>query len=97
MKRKLIIDVDSDRKQAVIIGPIKTYTNETVIPNPILDMGVLCEALVTMIHLCHQEGIKKDSDSIRDCIDHLKKGFAESGYKGYLSDEARKNYKEKAS
>lgn len=89
MKRKLIVDVDSERKKSIIIGPIKEHPNQEMKPDPILDMAVLCEAVVTMIHLCHQENIKKDADSLRDCIKHLKDGFVEAGYKCYIPDEAK--------
>ena len=92
MRRKLIIDLDSERKATIKMGPIKTYENEEVKPNPVLDMGILCEGICTLIHLCHQEKIQKDSDSLRACIKHLKDGFSEAGYKAYMPEEAKTEY-----
>jgi hypothetical protein len=77
MKRILIVDLDTERDGSQIkIG----LTNKNLDPNPVSDMFVLCEAIVTLIHLCHQHNIKKDTESIRDCIKHISSGFAEAGY-----------------
>lgn len=93
MKRRIVIDLDSERKQTIKMGPIQIYENEEIKPDPILDMAVLCEGICTLIHLCHREKIKKDSDSLRDCIKHLKDGFSEAGYKAFMSEDAKAEYK----
>jgi len=93
MKRMLVIDLDTKREQHMMIGPATQFENEKVKIDPISDMAILCEAVCTLIHLCEQEGIKKSYDSLKDCIKHLKDGFSEIGYKGYLSDFAKKQIK----
>lgn len=82
MKRVLVIDLDTEREETIRIGPMGSFENEK--PDPIGDMSVICEALVTMIRLCHNEGIKDESESIRDCIKHLKMGFVDETYKTEL-------------
>ena len=89
MKRVLMVDFDTDRTETVRIGPVQE-DKEKIFPDPLLDMKVLCEAVCTMIHVCSQADIQKDSISIRDCIDHIQKGFAEAGYKGIITDKAKK-------
>lgn len=81
MRRTLVVDIDYSRKDCVHIGPMKNFNNETIKPDPILDMACLCEAVCTMIHLCHNEGIKDESLSLRDCINHLKKGFVDETFR----------------
>jgi hypothetical protein len=83
MKRVLVVDLDTDREKQIKIGLIDKDEK----PNPILDMGVLCEAVVTLIHLCHQANIKSDSESVRNCIRHITNGFAEAGYIATLAIE----------
>ena len=84
-----MVDCDTERKETIRIGPIQEGT-EKIYPNPLLDMHVLCEAVCTMIHVCNQENIQKDSDSIRECLEHIKQGFAEAGYKGFLTEKGKK-------
>jgi predicted HAD superfamily Cof-like phosphohydrolase len=84
VKRILIVDIDTDRVDTIRIGPMQRFENEKIEPNPVSDMSVLCEAVCTMIHLCHQEGIKDESQSLRDCIKHLQDGFVAPGYKAHL-------------
>jgi hypothetical protein len=86
MKRKLIVDFDDQRENQIMIGPVSEYPNHEIKVEPIFDMGLLCEAVCTMIHLCNKQGIKKDSESLKDCIDHLKKGFIDETYKTDMKD-----------
>ncbi len=82
MKRRLIVDYDDERKEgAIMIGPIAEHENQKMEAKPLLDMGILCEAVCTLIHICNKKDIKKDSDSLKDCIEHLKKGFMDETYK----------------
>lgn len=89
MQRLLVVDVDTDRKDTIIVGPMKRFENEEIQAKPLLDMGCLCEAICLMIRICHNSNLKDQSDSIRDCIDHLKKGFIDENYvsKITLSEE----------
>lgn len=87
IKRKLMVDIDTERKNQVIINNFQEHENQKIIPNPVLDMSIFCEAVCTLIHLCEQEGIKSSADSLRDCIKHLKDGFSEAGYKGRFPDD----------
>ena len=84
MKNKLIIDIDTDRHQSVIIakpeGITPPETQEEAKDMVIEDMASMCEALCTLMHVAHSSGYKKDVDSLRDCISHLEKGFADSSY-----------------
>lgn len=86
MKRKLLIDLDDSRAQQIMIGPVQDSPNQKVKPQPLFDMGLLCEALCTMIHLCDKEGIEKDHVSLEKCISHLKKGFIDESYKAGLKE-----------
>lgn len=97
MKRVLMIDCDTDRAETIRIGPIQEDDKEKILPDPLLDMKVLCEAVCTMIHVCHQADIQKDTISVRECIDHIQKGFAEAGYKGILTAKAKKEMKKETS
>jgi hypothetical protein len=85
MQRLLVVDIDTDRKDTIIVGPMKRFENEEIQAKPLLDMGCLCEALCLMIRICHNSHLKDQSDSIRDCIDHLKKGFIEENYMSKMS------------
>jgi hypothetical protein len=93
MKRVLMIDCDTDRTETIRIGPVQEKNTEKILPNPLLDMSVLCEAVCTMIHVCHQADLQKDSVSVKECIEHIQKGFAEAGYKGILTAVAKKEMK----
>jgi hypothetical protein len=93
MKRVLKIDYDTDREDTVRIGPIQLKNEKEISPDPVLDMTVLCEAVCTMIHVCHQADIQKDSVSIKQCLAHIQEGFAEAGYKGILTEKAKREMK----
>ena len=90
MRRTLLIDYDTERNPDLVVSPVQLYENEELKPDPILDTEVLCEAVCTMIRLCHNEGIKKDSDGIRDCIDRLKKDFINPSYKTRMTEGTKK-------
>jgi hypothetical protein len=94
MKRVLMIDCDTDRTETIRIGPVQEDEKEKIFPNPLLDMRILCEAVCTMIHLCNQENIQKDSISVQQCLDHIKKGFSEPGYKAFMTSKAKKEMEE---
>jgi len=96
MKRILKIDYDDDREETVLIGPMQIKGEKEIRPDPVMDMVVLCEAVCTMIHVCHQANIQKDSISVKQCIDHIQRGFAEAGYKGILTDKAIREMKDKS-
>lgn len=49
--------------------------------DPVREMAILCEGLVLIIKHAHKDGVKDESDSMRDCIKHLKAGFVDGGYK----------------
>jgi hypothetical protein len=85
MKNKLIIDIDTERKEpgTVIIGKMKSdepLTNEQAKEMWMDDMGCVCEALVTMIRLGEDEGWCKGADSLRVCMVHIQEGFADPDY-----------------
>jgi len=91
MKNILIVDIDSDRKDAVRIGkppefkiPDNTEEQAKAVIN---DMATLCEGICTLIHLAEQNGIKQGADSLRDCIKHLESGFADASYESYISGD----------
>lgn len=86
MKNILQIDLDSDRKEAIIIAkpePFQKPRNaEEEAAMVIDDMATCCEAICTLIHVADQGGIKKSADSLRDCIKHLEHGFGDASYIG---------------
>jgi hypothetical protein len=96
MKRTLVVECTlNGDKGMVMVGPA---ANGKVDPDPILDTGILCEAICTLIRICHKSGIKDESDSVRDCIDHLKKGFIDETFKvevGNLTSEDQLKFKER--
>jgi hypothetical protein len=85
MRRTIIIDYNTERNPDLVISPVQLYENEEVIADPVMDMDILCEAVSTMIKLCHAEGLKKDSEGIRHCIEKLKKSFSEISYKTLIA------------
>jgi hypothetical protein len=91
MRRTILIDYDTDRNPDLVVSPVQLYENEEIKSDPVFDTGVLCEAVCTMIKLCHTEGLKKDSDGIRDCIDKLKKDFINPSYRAVMAEGAKKS------
>lgn len=87
MKRNLFIDYDDSKQPFISMGLVKKYANEEIKIDPALDMAILCEAICMLIHVCHQNDIKKDADSLRDCIKHLKEGFIDETYRGILNTD----------
>lgn len=82
MKRSLMIQLDTEDETGHIkIGPVSETALE---PDPVLDMGILCEALCVLIRICHKAGVKSESDALRDCIKHLKDGFMDETLKTEL-------------
>jgi len=80
-KRKIAVDIDTERKEEIIVSTPPDQDS-----NPIDDMAALCEGICTLIHIAHSQGIKKDYISLKDCINHLEKGFADASYKTYVKD-----------
>lgn len=87
----LVVDIDPERKPAVVISHGVRTGNEV---NPVdshfdvvSDMATLCEAICTLIHVAENEGIKRSPDSLKDCIEHLEKGFADATYYGALDKQ----------
>lgn len=89
MKNKFLIDIDTDRKETVLIQKEtgmpegKEEANEMVLK----DMACLCEAVVTMIHVAEECGARKSAESVRICIKHITDGFADPTYKGFIRHE----------
>jgi len=82
VNKKIIIDYDGERTPPLIIA-----YNREMEPDPVQDMALTCEALCTMIHTANKLGLKEDFKSIKDCIDHLKKGFIDETYRVGVKDE----------
>ena len=87
MKNKLLIDIDTDRKNpgpVIILKPqgVKMPTSkEEHVDMVIMDMASLCEAVCTLIRLAEDQGIRPSADSLRICIKHITDGFADPDYK----------------
>lgn len=82
MRRTLKIEYNSDEHSYDLNKPnIKVETYKNAEQNPVLDMIVLCEALVLLIHAAHKEGFKKDYESVKSCINHIKKGFVDESFR----------------
>lgn len=94
MKNVLMVDIDTDRKNTVIIGKPTDWprptTKEEQAKMILEDMSCLCEAVCTLIHLAEQAGIKNSPDSLRDCLKHLQAGFGEAGYTAFSVDSPSK-------
>ncbi len=86
LKNVLIVDIDSERKETVIIGRTQDYVSITPGKEVIDDMGFLCEAICTLIHAADQAGVKKLNTSLLSCIKHLQDGCADPSYKGKIVD-----------
>jgi len=76
MPDQRIVSVIFGDNERVMIG-----LNPRQKPNPVLDMATLCEGIVLLIRAANKDGIKKEADSLRDCLNHLKKGFVDESYK----------------
>jgi len=73
-----MVECDWENKKGEIkIGPV----GENPQPDPILDMAILCEAICTLIRVVHSSRLKDESEALRNCIEHLKKGFVDETYK----------------
>jgi hypothetical protein len=89
-----MIQLDTEDETGTIkIGPVSDTAKD---PDPVLDMGILCEALCTLIRICHKTGVKDEAQALRDCIKHLQDGFIDETYKADVmkkieeSDRVRK-------
>ncbi len=88
MKNVITVDVDTDRKVPgqIVIGKSpdvpRPKSKEEFLATVETDMATLCEGVCILIHLLEQAGGRKSYESLKICIDHLQKGFAEAGYKG---------------
>lgn len=77
-KKVIVVDYDRDRNPPMIVA----YTDPNIKErNPVEDMAILCEAICTLIHAANTMGVKPDYQSVKDCIDHFKKGFMDESYK----------------
>lgn len=84
MKNILLVDLDSDREQTIQIkkpGIVPPQTREEFSRTVLMDMATLCEAVCTLMHLADREGIKPSAESLRACIEHLTRGFADADYR----------------
>ena len=80
MKNTLIIKLDTGQKESIQIGKPESpvdLTPEKLAKLVLTDIGTLCEALVVTIRVAHQMGIKDESKSLRDAIDHIQKAFVD--------------------
>jgi hypothetical protein len=84
MKIRLCVDLDTNRKETVLIG---VPDRDDDVPGPAEAMACLCEGLCTLIHAADQGGIKDSAASLRDCIRHLENGFADAEYKAYKNED----------
>jgi hypothetical protein len=88
MKRTLMVECDLEKENGTVkIGMVSDKEED---PNPLLDMGILCEALCTLIRICHKAKIKNEADALRDCINHLRQGFVDETYKVDLLKSIKK-------
>lgn len=83
IKNIVIVDIDSTRgKSPIIVGhPADQILSENKEWQIVDDMAVLCEGLCCLIHSAEMMGLKKSSDSLRDCMEHIQLGFADATYK----------------
>lgn len=85
MNDVLVVDIDTNRKNTVIVSHGKRKDNTVTQVNKdyciIGDMAMLCEAICLLIHAAEKQKIKSSPDSLRDCIKHLENGFADASYK----------------
>lgn len=89
MNRNKVLVIDIDDSQTDGNSHIKIShafrTGDKVKPvsedyDTIGDMITLCEAICTLIHCAEKDNIKKSSDSLRDCINHLESGTFDASY-----------------
>ena len=77
------VSVPDDRKVLLEIWgeDDKEFVNvTTTVADPAELMGLLCEAICTVIHGAHMADQKEDYESVRDCQRHIEKGFADASY-----------------
>lgn len=89
MKNSIIIDIDTDRTESpVVIGKPSGVTQpanfESALSHWKQDVSTVCEGLCTLIHVGEQAQFAPSSDTLRNCIDHLQKGFADASYEGHI-------------
>lgn len=83
MKNTVTVILNTDIRDTIQIGKDPSAKFEYGGLHPVLaDMSTLCEGLCTLIHVADQNNIKPSAQSLRDCIRHLEKGFADATYKG---------------
>lgn len=89
MKNIIIVDIDTDRDPVVQIGKTDASelpkNKEEARESILKDMACLCEAVSTLIHAAHQSGMKDSADSLRDCINHLERGFVDGSYEAKVT------------
>ena len=56
----------------------------TTVGDPVELMGLLCEALCTVIHGAEASGWQKDYDSVIQCQRHIERGFSDASYQVYM-------------
>lgn len=83
MKNKVLVDIDTDRKEMSIIlskvlGPPKTLAEAQAYWKE--DVVCLCEALCTLIHVGDRQNWQPGAQTLRECIKHLTDGFADASY-----------------
>lgn len=75
-ERSVTVTTDNDSEIPVMIGVPEGQGHDIL-----EDMATLCEGLCTLIHEAHRMGVKRDFDSLKDCIWHLERGFVDESYK----------------
>ncbi|NOX64637.1 MAG: hypothetical protein GXO85_02280 [Chlorobi bacterium] len=87
MNVAIIVDINTDRNkdEIVIVQQVNRTLDDEIIPtdelNQIELMFALCEATCLLIHSANKEGLKKDFESVKDCINHIQNGFSDASYR----------------
>lgn len=75
MKNTIVIDIDTERKQPIVIGKPATIpkpNNEEEAKKMVLeDISCTCEALCTLIHIAEQNKYSNKEDLIKTSIKYL--------------------------
>lgn len=88
MKNVVFVDIDTERTDTpILIGHTNEITRRKESEQVIDDMATLCEGVCTLIHWAEDKGFKSSATSLRDCIQHLEKGFTDATYKTRTNGE----------
>jgi hypothetical protein len=76
--------VQVKKVERIINGIIDDYCDMK--DDPVTVMAALCEALICVIRAADKENIKKDFESMEDCINHIQKGFMDPDYEAGITN-----------